>query len=1036
MKKFLIRTPFFSLDDLKSFLDSEHPEQYIYSLFKDNYAFKESIYLYSKLLYRQASQYIEKEDVTTKKRTSVANSLIKYYLRMCYRSTPFGISAGVSVANYEGNLLNAQIEYKKRSVKIDSAVICNILIDINAIADLRFYFKYYTNNTVFNDNEYFRYIEKVEHEKSFDFVLGKVENTEFINTILEKGREGITINDFIVSLSEEEDISEDEIKEFFNELIDLKLLVNDFQYDILDIHFENNLIKKLKDVFKESQNLQLGEIIKLLETIKNHSETLEGMSISSKESIDLIITLDKLLEPYNKTEKSSIQIDLINKAENSVSPELKKNIKKNIPFLFAANAFFKSKNSDLDSFKNKFKSTYGNKLVPILEAIDPDIGIGYPIRNTINYNSSLLKKINIETYKPDNSEFTALDQFLLSKYETALRKSSRKITLSTSDLKRFEKSAEYPSVNDSIMFTGQVFKDENQKLTYFLNSFKVGAAHFVAGRFAYGNSEIRKMCKDLADFEKQNLNPDQVYTDILHLSQPKLGNVALRPNYYDYFIPIIDIAIGSENNEIALNDISISVHDNEIFLYSKKLKKQIIPRLGCAQNTSLLTSPIYKFLGAITDSYYLNTWDWRLMNSVKYLPRVQYDNCILSKERWILTYNNVFTSNIASLEDLKNYIEENRIIRNITLSLGGDNLLPIDLQNSRCLDILYKELKNKKRVILEECLYSSSLKSLVSNEGNMWTNEICVPMFLNLKSNSTSFNEKGIGDLNLESDENSVPLKLFPFREVLYLKIYFKGGINVDQVFTNKLCHFMLYLEKNFKDLKFFFIRYIDPSYHFRLRFFMPKVAQFNIIEIFNDFFDSEIKSSIIADIKIDTYERELERYGGNIGVEVAENIFHWDSLCVLKLISWIDTNNFTENKWLIAMAGVHSLLNDFSVVTRDRITSLESIRDYYLNTVMNPKETKNSISLLYRKNKQLIGEHLSDNVSKMEYVTFYEERSYKTKTLIAKLKSEKITFNEADYIHMFLNRFFETNQNLQELIIYHLLIIHYNSILYHETNT
>jgi thiopeptide-type bacteriocin biosynthesis protein len=64
----------------------------------------------------------------------------------------------------------------------------------------------------------------------------------------------------------------------------------------------------------------------------------------------------------------------------------------------------------------------------------------------------------------------------------------------------------------------------------------------------------------------------------------------------------------------------------------------------------------------------------------------------------------------------------------------------------------------------------------------------------------------------------------------------------------------------------------------------------------------------------LDTYDREIERYGGSEGIRVAEQIFAVDSACVLDLLS---TEHSHTEWWRIALLGVDMLLADFHLLER-----------------------------------------------------------------------------------------------------------------------
>lgn len=1036
MNNFLVRTPMFPLESLMEFYNSRNPETFIFTFFIENGVFRESIYIYSKVLHRQALKHSNQEnkDLLGKRKNKVAESLIKYFLRMCYRATPFGLAAGVSIAKFgTQNLKNKNINYERRHVRIDSGVLFNILEEINSFKVIRDNVRFYRNNTLYIKNGYYRYIERRMKEASFEFNLERVEKTDFLEEILELSKAGVKCIDIINLLKEDEDITKDDVNDFIENLIDSQLILSELQYNVLDMDFEKTLNQQLKNIitFNNLSDPKLTCILLRLDEVCCLLKNLKTQVLGSEIALKIIEEIDSLLSPYNRTEKSALQIDLISEVTEALSHNVKEEIKNKISFFEKINIHHNSENHDIENFKKSYINQYGNKTTQLLEVLDPDLGIGYPVKLSINNFSSFLDRMNIKIKGTLKRDLTPWDDFLLEKYEQALIENKKKIQINDEDL-FFSNVSGKEEINDVVLFTGQILKnEEDDYFKYFCTSLKVGAAHSIAGRFAYGHKKIEKFCKSIGEKEKERLSSHQVFSELLHLSQPRLGNVTLRPNCYDYYIPIIDASNKDVEHCILLNDLYIAIDDsNNIILYSKKLNKQVLPRLGCAQNTELLTSPIYKFLGAISDDYYISTWSWSFLSNRSYLPRVESGKFILCKEKWLLNYKTIFNSNRKDIEVLNEYIINKKINRYVTMSLGGDNLLPLDLQHNQCMRILLKELKTKHKVILEEDLYANTIDTIFLNKNKNTTNEVCIPITpkKNIKTQKHSINlEKINSRINLANTLSEI--KSFPFDKVLYVKIYPKPGISVDNIFIDK---FLLLFNNLKKDKSFdnlFFIRYIDPTYHFRVRFFANKSKFYKIIEDLNSVFSYEIKSFLIDKIQIDTYEREIERYGGGLGLEISEKIFYFDSVCVLQVLSWVKRKTMHDNLWLISIVGVDCLFNDFSIELENRLITLTELRNYYFTLISNSKEVNKNISNFYNEKRNIIEKNMNSAYFENDYFTFFKERSVKNQILIHELIKNEVEVDVKSYIHMFLNRLFESNQNLQETLVYDILIRYYNSL-------
>ena len=80
--------------------------------------------------------------------------------------------------------------------------------------------------------------------------------------------------------------------------------------------------------------------------------------------------------------------------------------------------------------------------------------------------------------------------------------------------------------------------------------------------------------------------------------------------------------------------------------------------------------------------------------------------------------------------------------------------------------------------------------------------------------------------------------------------------------------------------------------------------------------------------LQLDTYEREVERYGGAVGIELAERLFCADSACTLDILGMITGDAGADARWRLALRGIDQLLDDLglALVDKDRLAAV--VRD------------------------------------------------------------------------------------------------------------
>jgi len=274
--------------------------------------------------------------------------------------------------------------------------------------------------------------------------------------------------------------------------------------------------------------------------------------------------------------------------------------------------------------------------------------------------------------------------------------------------------------------------------------------------------------------------------------------------------------------------------------------------------------------------------------------------------------------------------------------------------------------------------------------------------------------------------------------EWLFFKIYC-GPKTADEILTNIINPVQKELKRDQIIDKWFFIRYADPKTHLRVRFHYDKsenVAQ--IINALNLQIKPLIEQDIINKLQIDTYNRELERYGDNT-IELVEDLFSIDSEMIVEFLDMIEGDEGEIIRWLFGLRAVDNLLNDFEYKKEKKLAIIEGLKDGFgIEFGMN-KMLKLQLDKKFRKERNLVDEIFNDK---------YKNEDISNILDLLRIKSERITpiantilemdrngslkrpLNDfmASYIHMLLNRLFRTKQRLHEMVIYDFLYRYYKS--------
>ncbi|MEG0928436.1 thiopeptide-type bacteriocin biosynthesis protein [Chryseobacterium sp.] len=270
--------------------------------------------------------------------------------------------------------------------------------------------------------------------------------------------------------------------------------------------------------------------------------------------------------------------------------------------------------------------------------------------------------------------------------------------------------------------------------------------------------------------------------------------------------------------------------------------------------------------------------------------------------------------------------------------------------------------------------------------------------------------------------------EFIPGSEWLYIKIY--TGIKTADIILEEAVRPLLH---NFQEenwiKKWFFIRYNDPRPHLRVRLELSDSSHFNkIFALIKDCLKEYIASGEISGMILDTYQREIERYG-NDTIEQAEFLFWKSSSSILNEYIHFDD----EDKIIISLFYIDTLLEciglplliKFDWIKKDNLAFKQEFNaDKRLNSRLDKK---------YRTFILKYSEFLESD----EYLAFRQSIITEVRESEKELKHVMEHYQGAVHdffqsiFHMHINRMFVSNQRLFEMIVYDYLFRYYKSLVF-----
>ncbi len=1029
----MLRRPRLPLDVLYAFNEraGNRPELFERELirFFSQSSMLEALYVASPELYNSFTGLIE-----GKVRTGVdklLKTLYKYLVRMTSRSTPYGLFAGCAAGELgqETCIAFDETEPFRKHVRLDMNYVAELADGLLQKTAIRNEVKFFPNTSLYQIGDAYRYVESALNNKKRLYILASVDRNAYLDKIIATARNGATVHELADCIVSDE-ITREEAEQFIDAIVHAQILVSEFAATVTGEEFFFTIVDKLSGIEGAKEDLQqLNKIAGLLQ--------------SEEQGVDKYREVESVLAEHFVTtgSKDLVQTDLFLQTRSCTINEKAVSILTR-EYQNLACLGFRNPIPEMDQFKKRFLARYEQREMPLLEVLDCETGIGYGDAMAGRAdNLPLLDEMQWpESPKPAEADVSAMAELRDRLYQQSAAEKGMRICLTDSILNDFRKTAEDTGQTPgSFYLFGNIIAasqgdvdDGNFKFAFKAMGGPSGLK--LIGRFCHGNGQLSEWVKKAVAGEEA-LGEEAVYAEVAHLPEARVGNVLMRPHLREFEIPYLSGSSMPRENQILPEDLLVSVSlSGEVILRSKRLNKRVFPRLTNAHNFSA-GLPVYRFLCELTyqhDYRYLG-WEWGHLASNTFLPRVEYKHWILSRATWNIDQKMI--SNIVGSETLT--AREWRTLRNafniprfVQLRQGDSELL-IDGDSDFAVEVVGDTIRKFDKVTLTE-FPEYEQGGFLGKPGESYLNEILLPLL---------YKKEPVPSRQVWEQqwvtEPAVRRDFMAGSEWLYVKIY-AGTRTADRLLTTVIKPFADRLMAESAIEKWFFIRYGDPDNHIRLRFYHSRDKTFwqTVLAELHALMEPYLANGTVHKIQLDTYKRELERYGYQAFEEV-ESIFFADSVATADLLNLLSGDEGEHFRWLTGLRGTDVLLDDLGFTLEEKKVFAGQLQERFFREFRGDTPLNVQLNNKYRQHADEIRSFLDSEHDAQngigEIIALLEKRSAGIRASLAViLPRSGISLGNfaSSLVHMFLNRLFVSQQREHELVVYHYLKKYYESKL------
>lgn len=833
--------------------------------------------------------------------------LYRYFARMCARPTPFGLfaSAGVGTIGEATRLRLRERAAARKHSRLDMDFLSALGEAAAQLPALRAALTYRPNAGLAAGPAHVRVTAARQEGGARVYHLVSAEPTDYLRATLERAAGGARLDALAEALAVGE-VSREDADAYLAELVDSHLLVPELAPPLTGPEPTGALAVELRDRGGE-------ELADRLDAAAAALAALDEAGLGAPPARYREVARGLAGMPVEPEIARLFQVDLVRPGDGAtIGPEVVREIERGVLLLHR----LAPPSDRLGAFVEAFTARFGDEEVPLLEALDEESGVAfYPQGGSAAAAEPLLEGLTFPARSSPEVPWGPREALLLRKIDEARRHRARCAALRDEDVEVL--AAREPAPLAAALGVQCVLAAASEEAVargeFAVSILSAGGPSGVGmlSRFCHADPALRAWVERHLR-EEEALSPGVVMAEVVHLPQGRTGNILLRPVLRGHEIPFLGRSGAPQERQLPASDLTLRVVDGRLVLRSRRLDREIAPRLTTAHAHHLARNlGVYRFLCAL--QYRGLTaglgFDWGPLAAAPFLPRLTRGRLVLGRATWRLAraeLHSLARAQGAARHRAAQALREALDLPRWVALADGDQELPLDLDNALAVDTLAQLVEGAPEATLVELFPGEDALCARGPEG-AYAHELIVPF---LRRGAPEPARPALAaaptrDLRLHA----------PGSSWLYAKLY-AGPATLDRVLCEVAAPVAARAVEAGAADRWFFIRYRDPRPHLRLRLHgHPARLQGEVLADLTRAARPLLDAERLTTLALDTYEREVDRYGGLEGVALCEEIFCADSEAVAAIVPLLlGAEGAAEARWRIAFAGVDRLLGDLGL--------------------------------------------------------------------------------------------------------------------------